>query len=107
MRNGEKMKDPVTAFVFVRARFSNVNIARRLVRIPGVEEVHRVAGEDCYVVRVKTARIEDLDRLVRDKIERIKSVYSTKTTLILKTIKNQIGLSSRRSTASSAVRSGN
>lgn len=99
------MRDFVTAFVFVRARFSS-DIASRLARIPQVEEVHRVAGEDCYVVRVKTAGVEDLDRLVRNKIECIKSVYSTRTTLILKTIKAQLDDRGRRSTAS-VVRSGN
>jgi len=100
------MKDFVTAFIFVRARFSS-DIASRLARIPEVEEVHRVAGEDCYVVRVKTADVENLDRLVRNKIECIKAVYSTRTTLILKTIKDQPDNTARRSTAASAVRSGN
>jgi len=103
LESGDKQ---MKAFVFVRARLSS-DIASRLARITEVEEVHRVAGEDCYVVRVRTASAEDLDRLVRNKIECIKAVYSTRTTLILKTIKDQLDNTARRSKAASAVRSGN
>jgi Lrp/AsnC family leucine-responsive transcriptional regulator len=59
------------------------------MRIPEVEELHRIAGEDCYVVRVRVSSTDQLGRLVSDKIERIKSVSSTRTTLVLKTLKDK------------------
>ena len=83
------MGDTVVAFVFVQTRFGESKTATLLSRIPEVEELHRVAGEDCYVVRVRVKSTEQLGRLVRDRIEGIKSVLSTRTTLVLKTLKDK------------------
>jgi Lrp/AsnC family leucine-responsive transcriptional regulator len=83
------MKNPLVAFVFVQTQFREGKTATLLARIPEVEELHRIAGEDCYVVRVRVGSTDELDRLVRDKIERISSVHSTRTTLVLKTIKDK------------------
>jgi len=83
------MKDTLVAFVFVQTRLRERRTATLLARIPEVEELHRIAGEDCYVVRVRVSNTEQLGRLVRDKIERIKSVLSTRTTLVLKTLKDE------------------
>ena len=83
------MRDTLVAFVFVQTQFREGNIATLLARMPEVEELHRIAGEDCYVVRVRVSNTEHLGRLVRDKIERIKSVHSTRTTLVLKTLKDK------------------
>lgn len=83
------MKDTLVAFVFVQAEFREAKTAALLARIPEVEELHRIAGEDCYVVRVRVASTDELGRLVRDRIERIKAVRSTRTTLVLKTLKDK------------------
>jgi Lrp/AsnC family leucine-responsive transcriptional regulator len=83
------MRDSVVAFIFVQTQFRERKTASLLSQIPEVEELHRIAGEDCYVIRVRVSNTEQLGRLVRDKIERIKSVYSTRTTLVLKTLKDK------------------
>lgn len=83
------MKDSLVAFVFVQTQFRAAKAAALLARIPEVEELHRIAGEDCYVLRVRVSNTEQLGRLVSDKIERIASVHSTRTTLVLKTLKNK------------------
>jgi Lrp/AsnC family transcriptional regulator, leucine-responsive regulatory protein len=93
------MRDTLVAFVFVQTRLRDLKIATLLARIPEVEELHRVAGEDCYVVRVRVSNTEQLGRLVRDKIERIKSVRSTRTTLVLKTLKDKPASHPQRSSA--------
>ena len=92
----------------IRRKFGNTDleVSAMLARIPEVEELHRIAGEDCYVVRVGVESTEELGRLVRDKIERIKSVHSTRTTLVLKTLKDKPVPHPQRSSGSSAVRSG-
>ena len=77
------------AFVFLQTIPHQGDAAKFVARIPEVEEVHRVAGEDSYIVRVRVANTEDLGRLVRDKIETIKSVSSARTTLVLKTLKDK------------------
>lgn len=95
------MNDTLVAFVFVQTQFRTAKTAALLARIPEVEELHRIAGEDCYVVRVRVSNTEHLGRLVRDKIEGIKSVHSTRTTLVLKTLKDKPGPLRQRSSASS------
>lgn len=98
------MIDTLIAFVFVQTELREGTVATQLARIPEVEELHRVAGEDCYVVRLRVSSTEQLGVVVRDKIERIKSVQSTRTTVVLKTLKDKQAFTSRRSSASSAVR---
>ena len=77
------------AFVFLQTAPQQGDAAKFVARIPEVEEVHRVAGEDSYIVRVRVANTEDLGRLVRERIETIKSVSSARTTLVLKTFKDK------------------
>src|SRR6266705_4509855 len=89
------MRDTLVAFVFVQTQLRDLKTATLLARIPEVEELHRIAGEDCYVARVRVESTEELGRLVRDKIERIKSVHSTRTTLVLKTLKAEHATSRR------------
>ena len=77
------------AFVFLQTAPQQADAAKFVARIPEVEEIHRVAGEDSYIVRVRVANTEDLGRLVRERIETIKSVSSARTTLVLKTLKDK------------------
>jgi Lrp/AsnC family leucine-responsive transcriptional regulator len=79
----------VVAFVFVRTRHQvdGMKTARLLAQIPEVQEVHRIAGEDCYLVKVRVANAEALGRLLREKLDAIESVCSTRSTMVLKIIK--------------------
>lgn len=76
------------AFVFVRTtdRGSPVT-ADRLAAVPGVLEVHDVAGEDCYLVKVRAADTEDLYERLRETFADVPTVVSTRTTIVLKTLK--------------------
>jgi len=49
--------------------------------------VHHVAGEDCYLVKVRTKDAEHLGALLRQRIGRIPGVKSTRTTIVLETVK--------------------
>jgi len=79
----------LTAFVFVKAeeRVGSLGAAARLARLPEVQEVHHVAGEDCYLVKVRVADTAGLGRLLREKVGVIGPVRSTRTTIVLETIK--------------------
>lgn len=83
------MPESVVAFVFVQTQFREGKTAALLARMPEVEELHRIAGDDCYVLRVRVSNTEQLGLLIREKIERIRSVHSTRTTLVLKTLKDK------------------
>lgn len=50
-----------------------------------VLEAHEVAGDDCYLVKVRVASTADLADTL-DRLRAIPSVHSTSTTIVLKTI---------------------
>jgi len=56
-----------------------------LARIPGVQEVHHIAGEDCFLVKVRTADAKSLGRLLREDIAATGPVR-TRTTVVLETL---------------------
>ena len=77
------------AFVFVRAddRIGEPRSGELLGQIPEVLEVHHIAGEDCFLVKVRTADTEALGRLLREKFGAIPTIRSTRTTIVMNTIK--------------------
>jgi Lrp/AsnC family transcriptional regulator, leucine-responsive regulatory protein len=77
------------AFIFVRAddRIGSSKTGDELARIPEVLEVHHIAGEDCFLVKVRTADTESLGRLLRDAFGAIPTIRSTRTTIVMHTIK--------------------
>jgi Lrp/AsnC family leucine-responsive transcriptional regulator len=85
---------PLLAFVFVRSneRAGGVTTAEKIARIPEVLEVHHVAGEDCFLVKLRAADTEDLGRLLRERFGTIPSITSTRTTIVLETVKESAAL---------------
>ncbi len=79
----------MVAFVFVRSneRPGDLTTADALARIPNVQEVHHIAGEDCFLAKVRVKDPRDLARLMREHIGKIATVQSTRTTIVLETIK--------------------
>ena len=51
---------------------------------PDVLEFHRIAGLDCYLIKVRTATNKDLEQLLR-RIRMIRGVARTRTTIVLST----------------------
>ncbi|MEO8138584.1 MAG: Lrp/AsnC family transcriptional regulator [Gemmatimonadota bacterium] len=84
----------LTAFVMVRTeeRAGSGAIGQALSRQPEVLEVHHVAGEDCYLVKVRVPDTEALSRLLRERFGRLKGVRSTRTTIVLSTVKDTVVL---------------
>lgn len=58
-----------------------------LAKIPEVQEVHNIAGEDCFLVKVRTADSAGLIALMRNEFAKIPTIQSTKTTIVLETVK--------------------
>jgi Lrp/AsnC family transcriptional regulator, leucine-responsive regulatory protein len=77
------------AFVLVRSdeRFGHPISERALAEIPEVQEVHHVAGQDCFLLKVRVANTDALQALLRDRIGAIDTVRSTNTTIVLQTVK--------------------
>jgi Lrp/AsnC family leucine-responsive transcriptional regulator len=77
------------AFMFVQSdeRVGSGDTGALLAAIPEVQEVHHVAGEDCYLVKLRVADTAALGELLRDRVGAIPSVRATRTTIVLETIK--------------------
>jgi Lrp/AsnC family leucine-responsive transcriptional regulator len=82
------------AFVFVKAddRPGSEGSGKALGAIPEVLEVHHIAGEDCFLVKVRTEDTESLGRLLRERFGAIPSIRSTRTTIVMNTIKESAQL---------------
>jgi Lrp/AsnC family leucine-responsive transcriptional regulator len=82
----------LVAFIFVRVDDRDHPLdaeptAAALVRLPWVQELHHLAGEDCFIVKVRARDTDDLYRILKEEFGRIKGIRSTRTTIVLKTEK--------------------
>ncbi len=59
-------------------------IVARICDEADVMEFHRVAGEDCYLIKVRTATNKELERLLR-RVRSIPGVARSRTTIVLST----------------------
>jgi Lrp/AsnC family leucine-responsive transcriptional regulator len=89
--NPASVEQKLLAFIFIKANeglgCSETGIA--LAAIPEVQEVHNVAGEDCYLVKVRVADSASLIELMRSRFSKISSIQSTRTTIVLETLKEE------------------
>ena len=92
--NGQAVGLGLLAFVFVRTdeMAAEGRVTRALAKVPGVLELHHVAGEDCFMVKVRAANTEALGRMLREKLGTIKGVRATRTTIVLNTSKETTAL---------------
>jgi len=80
---------PLVAFIFVHGdeKVGAQEIGRKIAKIPEVQEVHSVAGEDCYLVKVRVSGTDGLAQLLRDSFGTIPGIRSTRTTIVLSSVK--------------------
>jgi Lrp/AsnC family leucine-responsive transcriptional regulator len=62
-------------------------LVAKLSTIEDIQEIHFIAGDDGYLIKVRVSGTEELDRLVREKIRSIAGVSATRTSVALATIK--------------------
>ena len=82
----------LTAFVAVRTHECCSETDKFLAEIPEVLEVHDVAGEDSYLLKIRVKNTEHLSRLLRERLKNVPNVATTKTTIVLQTIKETTAL---------------
>jgi Lrp/AsnC family leucine-responsive transcriptional regulator len=82
------------AFVFITERKPNkgADTGGALATVTGVEEVHKIAGDDCYLVKIRTRSTEELARILDAQISAIPTVLGTRTTIVLRTIREDASL---------------
>ena len=67
-------------------------VARELADVPGVQEVHHVAGEDCLLIKVRCPDTHSLSLLLRGEFHGRRGVRSTRSTIVLETVKETSSL---------------
>jgi len=80
------------AFIFIKSKegFScSTQTGAALSKIPEVQEVHHIAGEDCFLVKVRVEDSASLMKLMRNSLKKIPDILSTKTTIVLETVKEE------------------
>lgn len=87
--DGAQLDCGLVAFVFVRTseQPGDASAGSELARIPEVQELFNVAGEDCYLLKVRCANTVALSKLLREKIGHVAAVRSTRTTIVMETYK--------------------
>ena len=88
------LERPLLAFVLVRTdeRTGENTAGAALAAVPEVLEVHHVAGQDSYLVKVRVKDPEALGRLLRERFGAIEGVRSTQSTIALETLKESWSL---------------
>jgi Lrp/AsnC family leucine-responsive transcriptional regulator len=83
----------LVAFIFVRVDDINdvlgcaEQTAEEIAALPSVQELHHLAGEDCFLVKVRARDTDDLYRILKEEFGPFKAIRSTRTTIVLKTVK--------------------
>ncbi|MFZ5443919.1 MAG: Lrp/AsnC family transcriptional regulator [Myxococcota bacterium] len=84
-----KLGKDVTAFVGVGIEHPKFfdGFTKKVLAMPEVLECHRVAGEDSYLLKVRTTNTRTLDKLLCDSLRTIPGVTRTFTTIVLSSAK--------------------
>ncbi len=79
------------SFIFIKTTdiIGDEKIGLLLAKIPEVLEVHDIAGDDGYLVKVRTADSDGLVELMRNSLSKIEGIISTRTTIVLQTVKEE------------------
>lgn len=79
---------PLLAFIFVTDAKPNLGFdtAAALSSVSGLEELHKIAGEDCYLLKVRTSGTDALNHIIETQINTVQSVTRVRTTIVLNAV---------------------
>jgi Lrp/AsnC family transcriptional regulator, leucine-responsive regulatory protein len=82
----------LTAFVAVTLERPGNRTAflRRVARLAEVQECHHIAGDYDYLLKVRCTGTTDLDRVLTNELKSVQGVMSTRTTVVLRTLKESV-----------------
>ncbi len=92
----------LVAFIFLRVDDDHDVVeeadktASQLATLPSVLELHHLAGEDCFLLKVRAKDTDDLYRILKEELGPFKSIRATRTTIVLKTVKETPRLAVKR-----------
>lgn len=87
--NPEAVNQNLLAFIFIKVAdgLGCDETDRLLAAIEAVQEVHHITGEDCYLVKIRVASSNELMQLMRTAFRDVPNIISTRTTIVLETVK--------------------
>jgi Lrp/AsnC family transcriptional regulator, leucine-responsive regulatory protein len=87
--NPDRFGRSLVAFVLVQVdpRNRDESFGHRVAQLTDVQEVHYIAGEDGYMLKVRVAGTAALGHLVRDLIGGMEGVTGTLTRIVMETLK--------------------
>ena len=59
----------------------------KVAELSEIQECHHVAGDDDYLIKVRCRSTLDLDRLITEELRALSGIIRTRTTIVLKTVK--------------------
>ncbi len=79
---------PLLAFVFVTDAKPSMGFdtAAALATVTGLEELHKIAGEDCYLLKIRAAGTDELNAIIETQINPVQSVTRVRTTIVLNAV---------------------
>jgi Lrp/AsnC family leucine-responsive transcriptional regulator len=89
--DASKLGKDITAFIGVNIEHPKYfeGFAKKVMALPEVLEAHRVAGQDSYLLKVRTSNTKTLDSLLVETLRTISGVTRTHTTIVLTSIKEE------------------
>lgn len=90
--NYKNIEMPTKVYLFVTITPNNVthrDLANIIAKIPGVYEVHMVTGKYDLIVKIRGKSIEDIGKIVIDKIRVLEGVGQTFTSACFETVKEE------------------
>jgi len=90
--NSTELDFGLIAFMAIRTSepVGVTDLGRELAQIPEIQEVHHLAGEDCYLIKLRVRDNAALARLMRDQLSKFSAITATRTTIVLETIKETL-----------------
>ncbi|EEI93309.1 Lrp/AsnC family transcriptional regulator [Sphingobacterium spiritivorum] len=89
--NPAAVDQKLLSFIFIKANdiIGEQGVGILLAEIPEVQEVHDIAGDDGYLIKVRTNDSSGLVDLMRNTFSKIDGIISTRTTIVLQTVKEE------------------
>ena len=87
--NPSAVNQNLLSFVFIKANeiIGDEETGKLLAQIPAVLEVHDIAGDDGYIIKVRTSDTIALMNLMKRSLSSIPGIISTRTIIVLQTVK--------------------
>ena len=86
--NAGALGKPLLAFVFVTDAKPSLGFdtAAALSKVAGLEELHKIAGDDCYLLKLRASGTDELNHIIETQINPVQSVTRVRTTIVLNAV---------------------